>query len=468
MLSKKLLLILLFALPAMPTLGQPAETTPEAEAEEAVQPDETKEVGVQPLAEDDEIAARLKRIMEATDWFVSPEVEVEEGVVFLRGRTDTEKHREWAGNLASRTQDVVAVVNKVRVDQPDLLDFSPAIAEVEDITRTIVHSTPVMLVGIVLLLLTWLASKIAVRLFRFLAEQRFKNRLLSGVIARAATLPVVLIGIYLTLKVTGLTRLAATFVGGTGLLGLVVGIAFRDIAENFLASILISIQRPFRAGDLVKIGDHTGFVQSVTTRGTSLMTFDGNHIQVPNATIYKSIIENYSTNPNVRLSFAVGIDYEDSATDAQQAILDTLKQHQAVLAEPEPMILVDELAASTVNLIVYFWVDEDKHSGVKVRSALMRQVKQVLLEKGLTLPDEAREVIFPRGIPVRMVEEQPKSQSDSPAKPPNQQEQQCSAAEGDLTSEKEEIQKQASQSRQLEDDATNLLDDEQPAEELPE
>jgi len=81
-----------------------------------------------------------------------------------------------------------------------------------------------------------------------------------------------------------MTQVALTLAGGTGLLGLALGIAFREITENFLASIYLSIQKPFEVGDLVEVTGLLGYVQRVTARTTILMTLDGNHVQIPNAT----------------------------------------------------------------------------------------------------------------------------------------------------------------------------------------
>src|SRR5690606_37970753 len=135
------------------------------------------------------------------------------------------------------------------------------------------------------------------------------------------------LGLYLVLKVSGLTRLAVTVLGGTGLMGLVLGFAFRDIAENFLASILISMQNPFASGDLIEVAGHTGFVQSVNTRSTLLITLEGNHVQIPNATIYKETITNFTAIPNARFDFLVGIGYDDSLTLAQSVALQVLLDH---------------------------------------------------------------------------------------------------------------------------------------------
>jgi hypothetical protein len=171
-----------------------------------------------------------------------------------------------------------------------------------------------------------------------------------------------LAGLYLVLRIAGLTQLALTVVGGTGLIGLVLGIAFRDITENFLASLFLSLQQPFREGDLVEVANVTGYVQRLTSRTTVLMTLDGNQVQVPNSTVFKSTIRNFTSNPNRRDDFIVGIGYDDSIPFAQEVALKVLAEHPAVLNEPEPLVLVENLGPSTVNLRVYFWLDGGRHS----------------------------------------------------------------------------------------------------------
>src|SRR5690606_5762883 len=145
--------------------------------------------------------------------------------------------------------------------------------------------------------------------------------------------------------------------------------------ENFLASVLISMHRPFKIGDHIKVENFQGFVQDITTRGTVLMTLDGNHVQIPNSTIYKQAITNLTANPNMRQDFLVGIGYDDSIAHAQEVALQIITDHPASLRDPEPLVLVEELGAATVNLRIYFWVNSQKHSIPKVRSAMIRLVK---------------------------------------------------------------------------------------------
>jgi small-conductance mechanosensitive channel len=250
-------------------------------------------------------------------------------------------------------------------------DLSPAWNELRQLGEDAVRLSPLILVGLVLLVVTWFASIGSMRLAATALRRRVRSALLRDVATRAVAALVFTLGLYVVLKVSGLTRLAVSLLGGAGLFGLVIGFAFRDIAENFLASMLIGLQHPFASGDLIEVAGHKGFVQSVNTRSTLLMTLEGNHVQIPNATIYKGTITNFTANPFARFDFVVGIGYDDSIAGAQQVAMRVLQEHPAILHDPEPLVLVDTLGASTVNLRVYFWMDVLKHSPLKVKSAII-------------------------------------------------------------------------------------------------
>ena len=406
-------------------------------------------VDVERTTEDTDIATRLTRILEATEWFKEPQVRVDEGVVFLSGRVADARHRDWAGRLAGNTQDVVAVVNHIEVQEISMWDLSPAWADLRRLGTEAVRELPLFVLALLLLAATWGATKWTVHSASSFLGSRLDSQLLRDVAGRVVAVPVFLFGLYLVLRVSGLTRLAMTVVGGTGVLAIVIGFAFRDIAENFLASVFISIQRPFKRGDLIEVGGFKGYVQSVNTRSTLLMTLEGNHVQIPNATIFKNTITNFTANPNARFDFSVGIGYDDSITTAQSVALAVIRDHPAVIDDPEPLVLVESLGSATVNLRIYMWVDISRYSQLKVRSAVIRLTKRAFDQAGISMPDEAREVVFPSGVPVRMVG----SDSVETHRPGDDlqsagdDEAAAHSAEGDLTTEADEIEQQAQQSR---------------------
>ena len=431
---------LLFLFLAAPVRGQapqqPAATAPVA----------PQAVAVEPEVSDASIGERLTRILNATGWFTEVAVRVDEGVVFLEGKAGSEEQQVWAGELARNTEGVVAVVNRVEADEASPWDLTPAWIEIQQLGSAAVRRSPLLLLGLLVFAACWVATLWAARSARALLAPRVSNRLLQTVGSRAAAAPLLLLGFYVALRIAGLTGLAVTVLGGTGLIGLMIGIAFRDIAENFLASLMISIQNPFASGDLISVAGYTGLVQSVNTRSTLLMTLEGNHVQIPNATIYKETITNFTANPNTRFDFLVGIGNDASIEAAQVIAREVLSKQEGLVPDPEPWVIVEALGAATVNLRIYFWVDTQRYNGLKVRSAVIRMLKSAYEAGGISMPDEAREVVFPAGVPVRMVEEPPR-----PAPPPAPERTPSAPAsaktEGNLESEAKEIEQQAQRAR---------------------
>ncbi len=302
----------------------------------------------------------------------------------------------------------------------------------------------------VFLFFVWLLAKLLIRSLGSMLGHRL-NPLLQEVAVRLINILFFLLGFYLALQIAGLSNLSATILGGTGIAGLIAGIAFRDLLENYLASILISIRNPFRLGDLVEISGHLGVVERVTTRGTVLMNQDGNHVQITNAIVYKGIIRNYTANPNRRETFEVGIGYDSSTSAAQEIALQVISNHPAVLSEPEPLVLVDRLGAATVNLKIYFWYDGSCYNGLKVKSSLIRLVKRGYAEKGISMPDEAREIVFPEGVPINMPDSAAKNQpykiAETNLPPVADSEAISTDAEGSLETEESQLREQARTSR---------------------
>ncbi|MDQ6892290.1 MAG: mechanosensitive ion channel [Acidobacteriota bacterium] len=420
-------------------------------------------VDVKPIARDQEIRKRLQNVLNATDWFTAPKVRVEEGVVFLDGQAPSDEVRKWAGDLARRTQDVVAVVNRMVVPQQSFWDLTPAWKSLAAVGRDFVRSLPLLAVGLLILALSAGFGVLTAKGTREFLRKRIRARILRNVVAAAAGGLVFLLGTYIVLRVSGLTQLALTVVGGTGLVGLAVGIAFRDITENFLASIFLSIQRPFETSDLIEVSGVTGYVQQLNMRTTVLMALDGNLVQIPNASVYKSNLRNFTTNANRREDFVVGIGYDDAIDEAQEIARKVLVDHPAVLNDPEPLVLADSLGKSTVNLRVYFWINGREHSWLKVRSSVIRLVKRAFQKSGISMPDEAREVVFPRGVPVTMVEAKSEKRRDGRKEGPTRDgdavekaETVSTKAEAGLKSEADDLEQQAQQARPL-PDGENLL-----------
>ncbi|MDN3507002.1 MAG: mechanosensitive ion channel family protein [Simkaniaceae bacterium] len=412
-------------------------------------------IEIKPTARDEEIQERLLAILDATGWFVNPQLEVKEGVVFLSGKAKREEYKKWATELSRNTQDVSAVVNKIEIIPPSIWDFHPTLTGLSALWRDLLRLLPFLLFSIFILFFTWLIAKGVMKFARKLIKQKVTSPLLQEMIARGIGFFILLLGLYIVFRMMGLTTVALTILGGTGVLGVILGIAFRDITENLLSSVFLSIHQPFHNGDLVQIEGFTGYVERLTIRSTVLISLDGNHIQIPNATVYKTNIRNFSINPNRMEIFSIVIGYNEDVQKAQEIALKVLEEHPAVLRDPEPLILVDDLEKATVNLKVYFWLNGIEHSWLKVRSSVIRLVKRAFQNENISMPGEVHEMQFSNELPVKMVKpEDEKPPQKQQAKEP---ELVVTDSEAGLRSESTEIKEQAKQSRTPGKGEENLL-----------
>ena len=325
--------------------------------------------------------------------------------------------------------------------------------EVEQSWQLFLLKLPAIGIGLLLFVLIFLVARpVSVLLVKPLVYMNH-SQLVTLVTRRLLSFLVILFGFYLFLRFAGLSEFAVAVLSGTGVMGLIIGFAFKDIAENFIASLLLSIQKPFKIDDVIEVDGRLGVVNQVTARATTLVDFDGDHIQIPNATVYKNIIRNVTANPKSRGKFVIGIGYDSSIIESQKIALRVLTQTDSVLSDPEPQVLVDVLASSTVNLKVYFWINSHEHSLLKVSSYLMRTIMREFEQHGISMPDDAREIIFPQGIVVHQADDTHKTLHQSTALPNNAKaakhhdDLHSQGAVDDLSSDAADIRQQAKEAR---------------------
>lgn len=200
--------------------------------------------------------------------------------------------------------------------------------------------------------------------------------------------------------------------GGLGLSAFLVGFAFKDIAENFLAGVILAFNRPFNVHDSIQVKDLMGRVMELNLRTTRIKTYDGKDIYVPNALVLKEPVTNFTRDGQIRQDFLVGIDYEADAEAVIAILLAQVKLEPLVLqqASRQPFAVVEELATSTVNVRVYFWAaaEEYRRGVLELRSRVMNRVKNTLLAAdNVSLPSDIVQVQFPKSLPelrVRLVD----------------------------------------------------------------
>jgi small conductance mechanosensitive channel len=176
----------------------------------------------------------------------------------------------------------------------------------------------------------------------------------------------------------------ASLIAVLGAAGLAIGLAVQGTLSNVAAGVMLLIFRPFKVGDAISAGGQTGTVHELGLFLTELNTFDNVRISVPNATIWGSPITNFSFNSTRRIDLVVGISYEDDIDKAIASISAVIDANDRLLRDPAPLVAVNELAASSVNLTVQAWADAGNFGAAKF--ALNKAIKERLDKDGITIP----------------------------------------------------------------------------------
>lgn len=335
---------------------------------------------------DEEIERRIRNIYSQIEALENVEVTVREGVISLSGTVSNDVQGQQALDLAARIEGAVTVSDNIE----RILDLegnvSPLIDKFEAGVSHFARALPLYLVALGIFFVVALMGNLLARWSK-LWQRLCPNPFLGELLAQAIRIVAIVIGLVLALNVVGATAMIGTVLGGAGVVGLAIGFAVRDSLENYISSIMLSLRQPFRANDHIVIGDHEGKVVRLTSRATVLMTLDGNHLRIPNSTVYKGVILNYTRNPERRFEFDLGIDAEDDPLAAITLGVEALGGLPFVLADPEPVSIVKAVGDSNIVITYMAWINQEQSDFGKSRSVAMRTVMAALTLGGFTMPE---------------------------------------------------------------------------------
>lgn len=336
-------------------------------------------------AQDRAIERRLEEIFSEVEGTEGIRVEAHSGVVVLRGEVLTPRVRERALTLARQVEGVVEVRDETELVRALGEQLAPVGEELRRLASDAVGYVPLLLVALVVLGI-FVALALLLGRWQALYLRLTSNEFLADFLRAGVRLIVVLVGLIAALEILDATAFIGTALGAAGLAGLVLGFALRDTVENYFAGILLSLRQPFMPHDRVLIAGHEGDVVRLTPRATLLMTLDGNHVRIPNASVFNGVIVNYTRNPLRRFEFDIGVGTTESLAPAQALAARTLEQMAGVLADPPPRVDVHALGEYNVVLRAYAWMDQRTHDFLKVRSEAIRLVKEAFDAGGVQMP----------------------------------------------------------------------------------
>lgn len=331
------------------------------------------------------IANRIRDILGELQGYEDVSVTVSSGIVTLRGTTLDHGKATRLNELASRVEGVVAIENTVQGSSDVVERLNPAMERFRARTVQLIAFLPLALVALSVFALVvvfgfWLARR------KQPWERLSPNAFIADIYRQLTRLVFVIGGLVIALDIVNATALLSGILGAAGIAGLAIGFAVRDTVENFIASIMLSIRQPFRPNDTVEIEGDTGKVIRLTSRATILLSFDGNHIRIPNSTVFKSRIVNYSRNAERRFTFMLSVASDAELDHARTLALKVLNDLPFVLPEPEASVWVESVDDFWVTLSMAAWINQNETNITLARSEAIRLIQAAYDAEGIAAP----------------------------------------------------------------------------------
>jgi small-conductance mechanosensitive channel len=251
----------------------------------------------------------------------------------------------------------------------------------------------VTLYNIIFFAVVVVISVIIARILRSNIRRAFREKVSTdvlNVLEKIVYYTIIGIGVFSALPQLGVD-LTGLLVAG-GILGIVMGFASQSVVSNLVSGLFLIIERPVKIGEQIQVEDISGVVTDIRVLSTTVRTYDGTYVRIPNEKVFSSKITNYVANPVRRFDYTIGIDYKDNAEKAIKTILNTVENHPFVLKNPSPNIYLESLGDSSVNIMVRVWVPSVVWYDVKWE--LLLKIRVDLENAGISIPFPQRVVHF--------------------------------------------------------------------------
>ncbi|GAF61079.1 LOW QUALITY PROTEIN: potassium efflux system KefA protein [Psychrobacter sp. JCM 18903] len=294
------------------------------------------------------------------------------------------------------TSEAETTVNTNIAPEPvttDVLTYQSIIDSANEIVVGFVERIPYFIASIIVILIFWFLSIVFKKWVYKLLGSRSRHQNLVKVFQRVGGALIIFIGfmIAMVIAVPGFTP--AKLIGALGIGSVAIGFAFKDIFQNLLSGILLLISEPFRIGDQIVSGDYEGTVEDIKIRATTIKTYDGRQVVIPNSDLYTSALTVNTAYKQRRLQVAVGIGYEDDIEAAKAEILQALDKVESVSKKAQPSVIATGFGDSTIDLMVR-WFIEDGTQANKVTSIhqVIVEIKSALDAAGVNIPFPIRTI----------------------------------------------------------------------------
>lgn len=214
-------------------------------------------------------------------------------------------------------------------------------------------------------------------------------------LATLAQFAVLIAGLMVCLSVMDLGKAVTSILAGAGVLGLALGFAFQDIAANFISGVGLSIKHPFSPGDIIETNSVTGVAEQIDLRTTTLRTFDGKRVRIPNKKIYEEVLINHSDTDLRRAEVVCGVSYDEDLDQVADLVKTALMDIENRDTTREPEVFFTGFGGSSIDFRARVWFDYGKQRDLLlVQDSLVRTIKKTFDNNDIAIPFPIRTLDF--------------------------------------------------------------------------
>ena len=278
------------------------------------------------------------------------------------------------------------------VSQADMLgdkvnEYQTIMTSANHLLQQMISRIPYLIVASLVFVIFWVLSIFFKKAVTRILGSRKHHQNLVTVFRRVGSALILFLGFMVAMIIAVPSFTPGKLIGALGIGSVAIGFAFKDIFQNLLSGILLLLSEPFRIGDQIISGNFEGTVEDIQIRATTIRTYDGRKVVIPNSQLYTSTMTVNTAYSQRRLEFDVGIGYENNIIDAQQVILSVLKAAPTVSKLAEPSVIATALADSSVVLRVRWFIDDGTQTNrVASINEVIISVKEALEKANISIP----------------------------------------------------------------------------------
>jgi len=259
----------------------------------------------------------------------------------------------------------------------------------------VVTILPNFLVAILVLTLFYFIAKLTKNIIYKILKRTINKASLINLFSKTAHISIIAIGVFVALEIVGFHKAVTSLLAGVGVVSLALSFAFQDIASNFVSGIILAFIRPFRKGDMVSIEDNLGRIVKSDLRTTTIETFQGQEVYIPNKDVLQGLVTNYSNTGKRRVDLEVGVSYADDLDKVECITKETLAKLEGVLNTKDIRIDYESFANSSINFTARFWLTtQNEPNFLSVRSKAIKAIKKAYDKHNITIPFPIRTLDF--------------------------------------------------------------------------